>query len=322
MSRQSRSVLRLIHSLPRPPTSWTTRALGRFDRRVLHFRQWIVDFPWWAWAGIGGGVGYVAWHVEEVPQSGRPRFMISSISLERKLADKTFATFLTSYGSSMLSVEDPRVRYVQALVDRLVHSMDPPVGRQPQEAWDLRKLEYTVYIVDDKEKRKLVVLDNGKILLTTGTIPLAGNETGMVSLLSHEIAHQVLRHQGERMSSMILFIMLSKIPGLFGIDLMPSINSFAKLLPKHYKQEVEADVQALQILASSCYLPQPYPSYWSSLPPPISTTDYLSDHPLSSRRTNAVAINMPAAIKRRYGCCGMEESAVRRMKREGGWWAV
>ena len=55
---------------------------------------------------------------------------------------------------------------------------------------------------------------SGKVFVFTGILPICQDEDGLAAVLSHEIAHVVAHHQGERISNNLLtsgFIVLASI---------------------------------------------------------------------------------------------------------------
>jgi Zn-dependent protease with chaperone function len=69
------------------------------------------------------------------------------------------------------------------------------------------------------------------------------NEDGLAAVLGHEVAHQVARHAGERMSSQKINLALSFLASFLGVD--PNLTAPAVglllTLPNSRAAETEAD---------------------------------------------------------------------------------
>ena len=86
---------------------------------------------------------------------------------------------------------------------------------------------------------------SGKVFVFTGILSICGDEDGLAAVLSHEIAHVVAHHQGERISNNLLTtgaILLAAV--LFDIS-----QAFTKVLfemgfglPNSRVQEVSSPV--------------------------------------------------------------------------------
>lgn len=77
----------------------------------------------------------------------------------------------------------------------------------------------------------------------TGILPVCANEDGLAAVLGHEVAHQVARHAGEKMSSQKVYAALSWLALLLGIDAgitSPAIGLLLQL-PNSRAAESEAD---------------------------------------------------------------------------------
>jgi predicted Zn-dependent protease len=129
---------------------------------------------------------------------------------------------------------------------------------------------------------------------SSGILGLARNDSGLATVLGHEIAHNLADHHGERLSqdigaSIALYSMVV-LGGAFGLG--PLILHFfgSRLLdvafgfPMSRLQESEADYIGLMMMAEACYDPQEAVSFWSRMEratgqePP----EWMSTHPAVS----------------------------------------
>lgn len=66
----------------------------------------------------------------------------------------------------------------------------------------------------------------GKVFVHTGILPLCRDQEGIAAVLGHEIAHVLLHHPAERMSSSLL-VMIAVYATSFFFDVSAQISSFA-----------------------------------------------------------------------------------------------
>lgn len=85
------------------------------------------------------------------------------------------------------------------------------------------------------------VIPGGKIFVFTGILPICETEAGLATVLGHEVAHQVLRHTAERMSSMKVVFLLTTVLSLIGLDfgLSRALVTLLMALPNSRKSETE-----------------------------------------------------------------------------------
>lgn len=156
----------------------------------------------------GGGLYYVS-HLEQVPHTGRWRFMDVSPSLEKNMGQQGYGEVISQYRGRILDSRHPSHRYVEEVARRIVKGSGLDKGGV---AWEC-------HVIEDGSKNAFV-LPGGKIFVFTGILPVCANEDGLAVVLGHggsslllsvavltsndaaEIAHQVARHSAERMSSM------------------------------------------------------------------------------------------------------------------------
>lgn len=72
---------------------------------------------------------------------------------------------------------------------------------------------------------------------------MCANEDGLAAVLGHEVAHQVARHAGERMSSQKVYMAISLVASALGFDSSVSSPAIGLLLtlPNSRAAETEAD---------------------------------------------------------------------------------
>ncbi|MBC7861878.1 MAG: M48 family metallopeptidase [Bacteroidia bacterium] len=153
-------------------------------------------------------------------------------------------------------------------------------------------------------------MPGGKIVVYTGILPVTKDETGLATVLAHEIAHAIARHGNERMSQQLavqlggvaLNVALSKkeaetrqiFDQAYGIG-----STLGVLLPFSRKHETEADKLGLIFMAMAGYDPNGAINFWNRMkllskdaPPP-----FLSTHPSDEQRIKDIQNYIPTALK-------------------------
>lgn len=154
-------------------------------------------------------------------------------------------------------------------------------------------------------------MPGGKVVVYTGILPIAQNETGLAVVMGHEIAHAVAEHGSERMSQQMLAqlggtalqVALQEKPQetqalwmtAYGVG-----SQLGALLPYSRLQESEADHLGLVFMAMAGYDPRAATGFWQRMAgqkggqaPP----EFLSTHPSDQTRIAKLNQLMPEALK-------------------------
>jgi predicted Zn-dependent protease len=153
-------------------------------------------------------------------------------------------------------------------------------------------------------------LPGGKIVIYSGILPYTKDKNGLAVVISHEIAHAVARHGGERMSQQLLLqfggIALGEAVKnkpeetksiyntVFGIG-----SQLGVVLPYSREHEYEADKIGLIFMALAGYDPQSAVAFWERMSaiggnkPP----EFLSTHPTDAKRISKIKAAMPEVIQ-------------------------
>ena len=154
-------------------------------------------------------------------------------------------------------------------------------------------------------------MPGGKVVVYTGLLPVAQDETGLAVVMGHEIAHAIAKHGAERMTQGLIVEMggmalsqaLTKYPAETKNLFMQSYGAGTQigvLLPYSRVQESEADHLGLIFMAMAGYNPNGAVDFWQRMaastggqqPPEI-----LSTHPSDTTRINNIKKLLPEAMK-------------------------
>ena len=154
-------------------------------------------------------------------------------------------------------------------------------------------------------------MPGGKVVVYTGLLPVAQDETGLAVVLGHEIAHAIARHGDERMSQGLLQQVggAALAAGLerkdpatqqlwmtaFGVG-----TTLGVMLPYSRTHESEADRMGLMFMAMAGYDPAVALSFWERLAAGKtgSPPEFLSTHPADQTRIANIRKLLPEAQKR------------------------
>ncbi len=199
----------------------------------------------------------------KVPITGRSQLLLVSQEYEQKLGLVAFQEVVRNEKISY----DP---VYNAAVGRVV-SRIAGVSNRPDFNW-----EYTVF--DDDNNINAFALPGGIVGIYTGILKIAETEAGLATIVSHEVAHAVARHGGERFSRGLIFQTLAVgldvlLQGLevnsnltYGIMQAYGIGvGVGVVLPFNRKQESEADRIGLVYMARAGYDPREAINFWQKM---------------------------------------------------------
>jgi predicted Zn-dependent protease len=154
--------------------------------------------------------------------------------------------------------------------------------------------DWEVFVVNDDSTANAFVLPGGKVFVFSGILGIARNDSGLATVLGHEIAHNLADHHSERLSqdvgASIVLYSLVILGGVFGLG--PLIMHFfgsrfldvAFGFPMSRLQESEADYIGLMMMAEACYDPQEAASFWARMERASGqeVPEWMSTHPTVS----------------------------------------
>ncbi|MCH8318165.1 MAG: M48 family metallopeptidase [Bacteroidetes bacterium] len=173
----------------------------------------------------------------------------------------------------------------------------------------IKNYKWTFNLVKDKTVNAWC-MPGGKVVVYSGLMPVAKDETGLAVVMGHEIAHAIARHGNERMSQMLLVQMggiglsvaMSEKPEktqaifqtAYGVGAVAGM-----MLPFSRKHEAEADKMGLVFMALAGYDPSKAVDFWERMAANKSGSipEFLSTHPSDKTRINKIKAFLPQAMK-------------------------
>lgn len=237
-----------------------------------------------------------------VPHTGRRQFNMVSDARLNALALKAFNEVTAKEPESKDQRINDLVRRVSDRVSKAAEESD-----RPGFAWEVRVIE--------KDIPNAFCLPGGKIVIYTGILPYAKNEAGLAAIISHEVAHAVARHGGERLSQQLALQSAVGVGGEILRDKDGNLNTRARailgalglgatlgiILPYSRTHEFEADRIGQIYMAKAGYDPTEALRLWDGMSrinkPPIPP--WLSTHPADEDRMTKLKENLPA-VQRIY----------------------
>ena len=240
-----------------------------------------------------------------VPLTGRKQLSLVNESEVMSLSLSQYDQFIKSNKISTNKTETDRIRKIGGKIAMAVEKYFK--GKGLTSYLDGYKWEFN--LIEDKAVNAWC-MPGGKVVVYTGILPLMKNDAQLATVMSHEIAHAVARHGGERMSEQLvaqgagaaLSVALSQKPketqqlalAAFGLG-----TQVGYLLPFSRTHEYEADELGLYFMAMAGYDPGQSVDFWKTMGAgnQSKTPEFLSTHPLDANRIARITQKLPEAMK-------------------------
>lgn len=188
-----------------------------------------------------------------------------STEWEKRLGDQEYRRLLKQYRNDILPPTHRASATVQRVGGRISAAADKfaqnsntsKIKRQPPRT---SNTGYT-YTVVRSETPNAFVLPNDHVFVLTGLFRHVHDEDELAAVLGHEMAHNLARHAGERLSGSILVGILARATllldpsGVLYSLFMPAATLLHEL-PHSREHEIEADYIGIHLAAEACYDPR------------------------------------------------------------------
>jgi predicted Zn-dependent protease len=232
-----------------------------------------------------------------VPVTGRSQLNLMPVGEEMQLG-------LASFEQIKKETPISKDAAANALVEKVGRRIATVAGPDmPNAQWE--------FVVFESKEVNAFCLPGGKVGVYTGILPITKDESGMATVLGHEIAHAVARHGGERMTEAMLLQFGSSALGATLSSADPRTQQAALLaygvtsqvglaLPHSRSQESEADHIGLIYMARAGYDPEAAVAFWQRFADfnrqqGGSTPAFLRTHPTDDTRIRQLKEWMPHA---------------------------
>jgi predicted Zn-dependent protease len=241
----------------------------------------------------------------EVDITGRKQLNLVPNSTMNSMSFQNYSEFLSQNKLSTNVQQTQMVKRVGTRIQNAVEKYCNEKGIQDR----LSGYEWEFNLVEDPNVNAWC-MPGGKVVVYTGLLPVAQNETGLAVVMGHEIAHAFARHGAERMTQGLLVemggIALSKAlqnrPEQTKNLFMTSYgvgSQVGVLLPYSRVHESEADHLGLVFMAMAGYNPQEAVTFWQRMSAANQSSqplELLSTHPADTTRIRDIQKLLPEAM--------------------------
>lgn len=240
-----------------------------------------------------------------VPVTGRSQLNLIPGSSMLSMSAQQYGTFLKENKLSQNQQQIATVKRVGTRIQDAVERYFASSGLQDY----LKKYNWEFNLVEDKQVNAWC-MPGGKVVVYTGILPIAKDETGLAVVMGHEIAHAIAEHGNERMSQGLL----AELGGTAlstALSTQPDVTrqlwmsvygvgaQYGALMPYGRMQESEADHLGLVFMTMAGYDPNVAVAFWERMAaqkggktPP----EFLSTHPADATRIANIKRLIPEVL--------------------------
>ncbi len=228
--------------------------------------------------------------------TGRRQLMLVEDNQMSQLGEQSFQEIK----KEMPETTDPgATSYVKCVAEAIVSHLDEEYQLAEGKRWDVK--------VFQNDAANAFALPGGHIGVFTGLLNVAKNEHQLAAVMAHEVGHVIAEHGGERVSQALLaqgglsaagaVLQDSKsrplVLGALGVG-----TQLGVLMPYGRKQESEADIIGLRLMAKAGFEPLQSVELWKNMAAanPGGPPQFLSTHPAPENRIKNLQAHMDEAL--------------------------
>jgi len=235
------------------------------------------------------------------PYTGRSQFLaLSSESDEIKAGISGYQQVLDEQPISTDADLNEPLKRVGTAIAKAADAWRAEQGEEP--------FQWEFHVIADDKTVNAWCMPGGKIAFYTGIYPILVDENGMGIVMGHEVAHAMLRHGGERVSSQkfvtgglaaaAIATRENENRGII-MGVLGGGATFGYLLPYSRLHESEADMLGLQLAARAGYDPRAAIGVWermAGLGGGDRPAEFFSTHPDPLNRIKEMQAQMPQVL--------------------------
>lgn len=239
-----------------------------------------------------------------VPITGRSQLILIPDGEVMALSFDQYSQFLSQHE---VIKGTPEAQMVERVGRRIQKAVEAYLYKNGQEGL-LSGYKWEFNLVKDKQANAFC-MPGGKVVVFSGILPVTENESGLATVMGHEIGHAIARHGNERMSQslmaefggMALGAALSSRPQETRELFMTAYGLGAQvgiMLPYNRLQESEADRLGLIFMAMAGYDPSRALDFWQRMENQMgqkAPPEFLSTHPSHATRIADIKNFLPTA---------------------------
>ena len=232
----------------------------------------------------------------KAPITNRSQMILISQSQELALGEKSYKEALSKSKVITGTKDANRVKNIGYKIAKVVNRDD-------------YKWEFNLV---DNEAKNAFCLPGGKVVVYTGILNVAKNDSQLATVMSHEIAHALARHGAERMTNGMLAQGVQLLGNIvIGTQAPEYANAFnlaygagaqyGVLMPYGRMQESEADEIGIYLMHDAGYNINEALNFWQNMSQgKQESIEFFSTHPNSSTRmTNITRVIKELQAKQR-----------------------
>jgi predicted Zn-dependent protease len=261
-------------------------------------------------AGCTGTLLYTYYSfLDEMPFTKRKRLLATSPEWEKQVGDQEYRKLLYQFKGNILPSSHRASLTVQRVGSRIAKAAEKFAKEHDVKTYGSN---YT-YTVVRSDMANAFVLPNNHVFVLSGLFKFVHNEDDLAAVMGHEMAHNLARHAGERVSGSIIISLLARCTLLIdpsGVLYSLFIPAATLLhdLPHSRDHEIEADYIGLHLAAEACYDPKSARKVFSAMKDGESDTkigkkrvlvppEFVSTHPSYDTRISNFDGWMPEALE-------------------------
>jgi predicted Zn-dependent protease len=241
-----------------------------------------------------------------VPITGRRQLDFIPDATMLSMSLQEYDQFLKEHTLSTNSQQTQMVKQVGARIQKAVEQYFVEQNMQDE----LKNYQWEFNLIESEEVNAWC-MPGGKVVVYTGLLPIAKDDTGLAVVMGHEIAHAIAKHGAERMSQLLL-VQMGGIALSEAIKTKPEqtrqlwMTAFGlgaqlgAILPYSRLHESQADYLGLVFMAMAGYDPHNAVDFWERMAqdkkgqaPP----EFLSTHPSDQTRIKKIQEEIPKAMQ-------------------------